>query len=644
MKKVIVIIALFAIFVITFTATMINIKKIDNLTIKNNTNISTASNVESSDNNLEIKSDEKTLDLYKLYRDNNISIFEYIEDNDDYYAKIPQIKGLKNKNIENKVNDGIVLKSKEFMDNIISKYDSYNEKVEFDYNTYEIGNFSNVVSFSLSGRVSTDHYCLGLNYELVNGNEITLKDFFTEETVLNDIYRIALYKEYERTLLTDMYWYYDDLHYDIKNNAWMANYFPDSNESEQQEGLVEYFPSINEYDIAKKLERFNKIQNFYFLKSMIVMWDDYNSYSWNRRLFIEEFADKVTIYDKYVTEDSIFENDDEKLFVACCARSVYVLPNRKIKFNSDKVFSDSIYLTEEDCRYGVAKDLQREQIKILNQQIDDTIKEYLNKNDNKFYMLFMNPKISIPLYKQESYYSFLVTSRNLRVLSCSLENKNKLLDEVFGIYRYYNLGMYNGVHSVLNDSIRLTDNSTSVFDSNEYVNTFYSGQKYLNIISKQEYKDISDLFKPDVDYEAIIIDKLKSKLRNVTQLSIEKIEIDDYYFVIYTYGDKYAKYLEIADVLEYCTIDKIPYIYSIVYRDNLYETLSNYSDRELNFAYNYVFARHGHDFKNKELKDYFSLFDWYEPIPGKVVTMDDLKDDERNYVQIVSKVINDRKF
>ena len=63
----------------------------------------------------------------------------------------------------------------------------------------------------------------------------------------------------------------------------------------------------------------------------------------------------------------------------------------------------------------------------------------------------------------------------------------------------------------------------------------------------------------------------------------------------------------------------------------------------LNRAYNEIFARHGHDFKSQELKEYFSLFDWYKPIPGKTVTMDELNEYEKYNVELIKKIIDSRK-
>ena len=63
----------------------------------------------------------------------------------------------------------------------------------------------------------------------------------------------------------------------------------------------------------------------------------------------------------------------------------------------------------------------------------------------------------------------------------------------------------------------------------------------------------------------------------------------------------------------------------------------------LNKAYNEIFARHGHDFKSKELKEYFGLFDWYKPIKGKTVSMNELSEIERVNAEMILKIIDEKK-
>ncbi len=69
----------------------------------------------------------------------------------------------------------------------------------------------------------------------------------------------------------------------------------------------------------------------------------------------------------------------------------------------------------------------------------------------------------------------------------------------------------------------------------------------------------------------------------------------------------------------------------------------DYTNKELNIAYNEIFARHGHDFKNKELKEYFNSLPWYKAITDKVVSLDDLNEIEKQNVENIKHEIEERK-
>ena len=72
-------------------------------------------------------------------------------------------------------------------------------------------------------------------------------------------------------------------------------------------------------------------------------------------------------------------------------------------------------------------------------------------------------------------------------------------------------------------------------------------------------------------------------------------------------------------------------------------TLKDMSLEKLNILYNEPFANHGHDFKSQELKDYYSNFTWYKPVPGKVVSLEELNEVERINVENIRKEIDLKK-
>ena len=69
--------------------------------------------------------------------------------------------------------------------------------------------------------------------------------------------------------------------------------------------------------------------------------------------------------------------------------------------------------------------------------------------------------------------------------------------------------------------------------------------------------------------------------------------------------------------------------------------LKDMSKEELNRAYNEIFARYGHDFKTKSLRDYFKTQVWYKPIDGKVVSPSELTDLENKNKDIIMSRIKE---
>lgn len=72
--------------------------------------------------------------------------------------------------------------------------------------------------------------------------------------------------------------------------------------------------------------------------------------------------------------------------------------------------------------------------------------------------------------------------------------------------------------------------------------------------------------------------------------------------------------------------------------------LSSLSNEELDIAKNEIFARHGHDFSSKILKEYFNSRDWYQPISGKKVSVSELNEIEQVNIALIDKEIKGRNI
>lgn len=71
--------------------------------------------------------------------------------------------------------------------------------------------------------------------------------------------------------------------------------------------------------------------------------------------------------------------------------------------------------------------------------------------------------------------------------------------------------------------------------------------------------------------------------------------------------------------------------------------LSSLTIEELDIAKNEIFARHGHDFSSKTLREYFKEKKWYNAIEGKRVTVSELNKIEQENVTLIDLEINKRK-
>lgn len=71
--------------------------------------------------------------------------------------------------------------------------------------------------------------------------------------------------------------------------------------------------------------------------------------------------------------------------------------------------------------------------------------------------------------------------------------------------------------------------------------------------------------------------------------------------------------------------------------------LLNYDLDTLNKAYNEIFARHGHDFKSQDLKEYFNKQSWYKAIPGKSVAVSELTELEYKNTEVIKARIDEIK-
>ena len=131
---------------------------------------------------------ERGIDLYGTYNENDLLINDLLETYSGEEIKIPQIEGLKNKQIEEKINQDIYSRCLNYIEKNATKFVAFSQM----YTSYDVmSNFSNIISINYYMNVNTH---LHLNYNLFTGERLKLEDIFVKDADILEIVRDA-YRE-----------------------------------------------------------------------------------------------------------------------------------------------------------------------------------------------------------------------------------------------------------------------------------------------------------------------------------------------------------------------------------------------------------------------------------------------------------------
>lgn len=434
MKKLIISILIFAILSFSITGILIYIK--NNNEISNNEK-----------NDIPTENKEKTLDLYGTFNENDLLIEKVIKSFDgEDSIEIPQISGLKDKQIENKVNADI---EKRVNDKIKEIKGNGGEEIDTTrYSIYYRG-FSNVISFNFTIRyVNNDnrnYEDLFFNYELVNGERLKFEDLFTSNADIINIIRRAYYREISSNV---SYWFENegDIYFDKEKNTWFGlREIYDENTYQYIEEYQEYVPNLSEYDINKKIKEFeNSKDEFYFTPSRLIFG--------GASIEFKDIADDVVIYDKYLTEESLFENDNigQKNLFTCATVNEYGY-NDILQLHQEyslaeenlfyEIYVSGMYATEIEKLPKEFIDEIYERIMEYSKDILEEYKELAKKNPDKFYTAYINSYISYDGIEAIS--NLLDVNTYSMIVDLDISYKEELIKELRECYRYYNLQFYN---------------------------------------------------------------------------------------------------------------------------------------------------------------------------------------------------------
>lgn len=453
---------------------------------------------------------EKTLDLYGTYNQNDLLIIdkEIHHESFEEPIKIKQISGLKNKEIENKINTDI---EQNFL-NIVNKF--YTENDLYDRYAYlnVNANFSNVISISgyVSGTSKEPKHVsqnFGFNYNLSNGEKIEFKDLFVQNADIQTMIRSALYKIVEKN---------QDAFYDEELGKWMQTRWEYDEETyECYEVTEDYVPYFTENEIAKIVQKFiaNPEIKFSFSPSEIYIYEPQYC-----EIKFEDFADMVTIYNKYLAEESLYENDDIGLEnILTCSREVLDTGNcfyKKTSYEGENFFYDitikeNIYEDRE-----MVEDTINRRIEACVATANKTVEEYrilAENNPDKMYILLLCPTLHVGRgdftgefdYSNEEFHNLLSIGCFEKVISGDIAQKDEFLYKLLGTYRYPNLGMYMDIYHGVNQVMYEDYYFDSIEENVEFT--------VFDVHTGNEITELKDIFKEDVDYKKIIEDAFKGQ-------------------------------------------------------------------------------------------------------------------------------------
>ncbi len=125
----------------------------------------------------EVELDLVDVDYYGYYNTNALYFEKATEDYTSKYANIVYVRGLKNKAVENKINDRI----KSIVDELSANLDK-------DYYTIQMSpaaNLANILSirfaYNTYDNMVSHYYTYGVTFDLSNGNELTFDDIFIDK-------------------------------------------------------------------------------------------------------------------------------------------------------------------------------------------------------------------------------------------------------------------------------------------------------------------------------------------------------------------------------------------------------------------------------------------------------------------------------
>lgn len=309
-----------------------------------------------------VEKDILGIDLKGTYNQNDLIIEEKAITQEKIEIRYLQISGLKDKTVQEKINSEI---EQIAINCYKEEVKDLNQVINIQVGMWEASNFANTISFELSYTAKIDddddgYYqgFLGLNYDLNTGNKITMEKIFTADAPIENILRKSAY----HSLLPNR----------TEDN--LAGEFVVSDYGNIEDEMAEFV----------KLYKEGKITEFYYTPMNVNIY-----YKENQVITInmENFAEYIALYSRYLNEESIFENNDigiKNLYTLTRRyNDVYYYTNYQNEANYFIDISIDYQSTSDD---EFAKKIIKNKIIEIEKEIEK-VKEKVNENPNNFYIL-----------------------------------------------------------------------------------------------------------------------------------------------------------------------------------------------------------------------------------------------------------------
>lgn len=309
-----------------------------------------------------VEKDVPGIDLKGTYNQNDLKIEEKAVTQEKVEIRYAQISGLKNKTIEDKINKEIEIAA---LNCYKEKIKNLDKVINVYVSMWDAANFANTVSFELSYIAKTDDYSddyyqglQTLNYDLNTGEQITIDQIFTSDAPIENILRKSAY-------------------YNLVSSKAEDNLAGDLVVSDYGDIEDEIVQIINLYKKGKITEfSYTPMSiNFFYKEKQIVS------------INMADFAEYIAIYNRYLSKESLFENNDigeDNLYTLTRRYSdIYYYINYQKEDNYFIDISIDFQSTDTD---QFAKKIVQEKIEAIEKEIEN-IKRKVIENPNNFYVL-----------------------------------------------------------------------------------------------------------------------------------------------------------------------------------------------------------------------------------------------------------------